>query len=188
MRLSALSRHVSVMEIRTAHTADLDADTLAAARALLYDVFEADMTDHDWEHALGGVHALAWEGGQLVGHASLVQRRLLHGGRALRTGYVEGVGVRADRRRRGYAAAMMNALERVVRAAYELGALAATDEAAEFYAARGWKLWQGRSFALTPNGVIPTEEDDGCIYVLPVTVAMDLSGALVCDWRDGDLW
>lgn len=98
-------------DVHTAHTAELDTATFAAARRLLYEVFD-DMTDHDWEHALGGVHALAWEQGELVGHASLVQRRLLHRGRALRTGYVEGVGVRADRRRRGYAAAMMDALSR----------------------------------------------------------------------------
>ena len=50
------------------------------------------MTDQDWEHALGGVHAVAWLDGEVVGHASVVQRRLLHDGRALRTGYVEGVG------------------------------------------------------------------------------------------------
>ena len=114
--------------VRTAHTADLDAATLTAARALLYEVFQDDMTEHDWEHSLGGVHALAWDGDELVGHAAVVQRRLLHGGRALRTGYIEGVVVRADRRRRGHAAAMMDALERVVRGAYDLGALGATDE------------------------------------------------------------
>ena len=87
------------------------------------------MTEHDWEHSLGGVHAIAWDGDELVGHAAVVQRRLLHGGRALRAGYVEGVGVRADHRRQGHAAAMMDALERVVRGAYDLGALGATDEA-----------------------------------------------------------
>jgi len=177
-----------VAEVRTAHTADLDAGILKAARALLDDVFAGDMTDHDWEHALGGVHALAWEGAELVGHAAVVQRRLLHGGRALRTGYVEGVGVRADRRRRGHGTAMMDALERVVRGAYELGALGATDEAAHFYAARGWRLWQGPSSALTPTGVTRTQEEDGCIYVLPMAVPLDLSGELTCDWRDGDLW
>jgi len=177
-----------VTEVRTAHTADLDAHTLTAARVLLDDVFEGDMTDHDWEHALGGVHALVWVGAELIGHASVIQRRLLHGGRALRTGYVEGVGVRADRRRRGHGAAMMDALERVLRGAYELGALGATDEAVAFYAARGWKLWQGPSSALTPTGIIRTEEEDGWIYVLPLTVPLDLSGELTCDWRDGDVW
>ena len=133
-------------EVHTAHTADLDAATLTAARALLYDVFD-DMTDHDWEHALGGVHALVWDGAELIGHASVIQRRLVHGGRALRAGYVEGVGVRADRRGRGHGAAMMDALERVVRGAYDLGALGATDAAAAFYAVQptrrgtdGWHL------------------------------------------------
>jgi aminoglycoside 2'-N-acetyltransferase I len=75
-----------------------------------------------------------------------------------------------------------------VRGAYEIGALGATDAAAAFYAARGWKLWQGPSSALTPAGVKRTGEDDGCIYVLPVDVPLDLSSELTCDWRDGDVW
>jgi aminoglycoside 2'-N-acetyltransferase I len=174
-------------EVRTAHTADLDVATLSAARALLYDVFD-DMTDQDWEHCLGGVHALVWEGAELIGHASVIQRRLLHGGHALRAGYVEGVGVREDRRGRGHGAAMMQALERVVRGAYDLGALGSTDEAIGFYAARGWQLWLGPSSALTPRGIERTEDADGAIYVLPVHVPLDLSGELTCDWRDGDVW
>ena len=173
--------------MRTAHTADLDGATLAAARALLDAVFD-DMTDDDWEHALGGMHALVWEGDELIGHASLIQRRLLHQGRALRTGYVEGVGVRADRRRRGHGAAMLEELERMVRGAYDLGALGTTDAAADFYAARGWKAWQGPTSALTPTGIVRTAEDDGYVYVLPVAVPLDLSGQLICDWREGDVW
>ena len=51
-----------------------------------------DFAPDDWEHALGGVHALLSEDGELIGHASVVQRRLLHGGRALRAGYAEAVG------------------------------------------------------------------------------------------------
>lgn len=175
-------------QLRIAHTADLDRITLDAARRLLVDVFEGDLSDHDWEHALGGVHALVWDGGSLIGHASVVQRRLLHGGRALRAGYVEGVGVRADQRRRGHGSAMMQALERVVRGAYDLGALGATDEAAKFYATRGWRLWRGPSSALTPVGIERTPEEDGCIYVLPHMVTLDLLGELCCDWRDGDVW
>ena len=173
--------------IRTAHTADVDVTTLAAARALLYEAFD-DLSEHDWEHSLGGVHALAFDGDTLVGHASVVQRRLLHGGRAPRTGYVEGVAVRADQRRRGHGAAMMEALERVIRGAYDLGALAATDEAAALYAGRGWQQWRGPSSALTPDGVRRTADDDGGIYVLPGAVPLDLDGELTCDWRDGDVW
>jgi aminoglycoside 2'-N-acetyltransferase I len=170
-----------------AHTSELDAGVLAAARALLDDVFSGDLDDHDWEHALGGIHALAWEDGVLVGHASVVQRRLLHGGRALRAGYVEGVGVRRDRRGRGHGAALMEAIEGVIRGAYDLGALGSTDEAEGFYAARGWQRWEGRLSALTPDGLRPTPDDDA-IYVLPVTAPLDLGGELTCDWRDGDVW
>jgi aminoglycoside 2'-N-acetyltransferase I len=174
--------------VQTAHTSDLDATVLAAARALLEDAFTGSWDEHDWEHSLGGVHALVWDGDDLVGHASVVQRQLLHGGRALRAGYVEGVAVRADRRRRGHASDMMGALERVVRGAYELGALSASDAAADLYMARGWKLWHGPTSAFTPAGISRTEEDDGAIYVLPGDVPLDLAGELTCDRRDGDVW
>lgn len=176
------------MTLVVAHTADLDADALAAARTLLYDVFGDELEESDWEHALGGVHALIWDGDELVGHASVIQRRLLHGGRALRCGYVEGVAVRADRRRRGHGDALMDALERVIRGAYEIGALGATDEAIGLYARRGWQQWQGPTSALTPAGVERTPEDDGAVYVLPVSAPLDLAGELTCDWRDGDVW
>jgi aminoglycoside 2'-N-acetyltransferase I len=175
-------------DVRTAHTADLAPETLAAVRALLVQVFEGDFTDHDWEHALGGVHALVWEDDVLVAHGSVVQRRLLHGGRALRAGYVEGVGVRADRRRQGHGAAVMRALERVVSGAYDLGALGITEAAAEFYAALGWEPWRGPTSALTPAGIVRTEHEDGGIYVLRVAEPLDLDAELTCDWRDGEVW
>jgi aminoglycoside 2'-N-acetyltransferase I len=178
----------AVAQLYVAHTADLDTDTLRAARVLLDDAFAGEFTGEDWEHALGGMHALLSEGAELIGHASLIQRRLLHGGRALRAGYVEGLAVRTGRRGLGYGAMLMAALERIVRGAYELGALSTTEPAAGFYAARGWLAWQGRSCALTPTGVIRTPDDDGGIYVLPCAVPLDLTGALICDWRDGDLW
>ena len=177
-----------MLEVSTAHTAYLEPSVLRAARALLDAVFPGEMTDADWEHALGGIHALAWEDGALIGHASVIQRRLWLGGRALRTGYVEGVGVRADRRGRGVAGALMEPLEHVIRRAYELGALGSTEIAAGFYQARGWKLWRGPSSALTPRGIERTPDDDGAIHVLPVTVELDLSAEITADWRDGDVW
>jgi aminoglycoside 2'-N-acetyltransferase I len=175
-------------EIRTAHTADLDASALEGIRALLGHVFEGELSDHDWEHALGGMHAVVWERGDPIGHASVIQRRLLHGGRALRAGYVEGVGVRRDRRGRGHARAMMSVLERVIRGAYDRGALGATDEAIGFYTGRGWKRWRGPTSALTPRGIERTEDADGSVYVLPLTMPLNLDGELTCDWREGDLW
>ena len=179
----------AVAELRLAHTADLDAGDRRAVRALLDEAFDQQFTDEAYEHALGGVHALVWEGAELVGHGSVVMRRLLHRERALRTGYVEAVAVRADRRRRGHGHAVMTALERVIGRAYELGALAASDQARDLYAARGWQPWSGRAWVVTlGGGVKRTEQDEGSIYVLPVSVELDPHGDLACDWRDGEVW
>ena len=175
-------------ESQLVKSSEMDNDGLQAARSLLWDVFGSEMTEYDWVHCLGGVHALVWEGPELVGHGSVVERRMLHAGRALRTGYAEGIAVRADRRGHGYGASIMAALEAVIRNDYEVGALGATDEAAGFYAARGWMLWQGPSSALTPDGIKKTPEDDGDIFVFPVSVSVDILGELTCDWREGDLW
>ena len=171
-----------------AHTGQLPAGDLDAARALLQDVFAGELTDDDWEHCLGGLHALLWDGDGLIGHAALVARRLLHTGRALRTGYVEGVVVRADVRRRGHAGTLMAALEQVAAGAYEVAALAATDEGAAFYRSRGWLPWQGPTSVLGPGGLVRTPEDDDCVHVLPVAAPLDRTAALACDWRDGDPW
>jgi aminoglycoside 2'-N-acetyltransferase I len=152
------------------------------------EAFGEDFEEDDWRHALGGIHALAWDDDQLVGHACVVQRRFLHGGAVLRTGYVEAVGVRADHRRRGLGAAMMAPLERVIRRAYDVGALGATDDGAALYRARGWQCWEGPLSALTPDGVTRTREEEGFVYVLPVGAPLDLSGELTCDWREGDVW
>jgi aminoglycoside 2'-N-acetyltransferase I len=170
------------------HTARLDAGTLGAARELLDDAFAGGFADEDWEHALGGLHALAYEGTRLVAHGALVQRRLLHGDRVLRCGYVEAVAVVADRRRLGLASAVMAELEWVTRRAYDLGALSATDAGAALYLSRGWQRWTGPTSALTPSGVRRTPDDDGSVHVLPGEAALDLTGELTCDWRDGDLW
>jgi aminoglycoside 2'-N-acetyltransferase I len=134
------------------------------------------------------MHALVYDDADLIGHGAVVLRRMLHGGRALRTGYVEAVAVRADRRRTGVAGAIMSELERVIRGGYELGALGASEAGAALYRSRGWWQWPGTSAVLGPDGVRPTPDDDGGIYLLRVTVELDPAEPLVCDWRDGDAW
>jgi aminoglycoside 2'-N-acetyltransferase I len=177
-----------VVRVEVLHTAHVPARTLAAARRLLDDAFAGDFDDADWDHALGGLHVLAWSNGELVGHGAVVQRRLLHTGRALRTGYVEAVAVAAAHRRRGVGSALMDELEDAVLGGYDLGALGATDDGAALYAARGWQRWRGPTSVLTPAGTVRTLDDDGTVLVLPGAVALDLDGSLTCDWRDGDAW
>ena len=176
-----------MIDVTTVHTSSLDATRLQAIRRLLDDAFLV-FDDDAWEHCLGGMHATIWEGNEVVAHASVVQRRLLHGGQALRTGYVEAVAVRADRRRRGYGRVVMERLGEVIRGAYEVGGLGAGEPAATLYRSLGWRAWEGRTWVLGPEGLARTPKDDGGVYVLPVTATLDLAGDLACDWRGGEVW
>jgi len=175
------------MIVRTAHTHELDAAVLEAAHALLVDVFEGELEPSDWDNCLGGIHALAYDGDELIGHGAVIQRRLLHAGRSLRAGYVEGVGVRAGRRRAGVAGAVMEALEGVIDRAYDLGALGSTDEGLPFYTGRGWRPWEGPLRVLTPDGLVDTPDESG--WILVFGGAVHAGSELICaDFRDGDVW
>jgi aminoglycoside 2'-N-acetyltransferase I len=173
-------------DILLAHTAQLDPALLTASRSLLYEVFD-DMTEPDWEHCLGGMHAIAVLDDEVVGHAALVQRRLMHHGRALRTGYVEGVAVRAALRRRGVGRLLMAELDRLS-IAYDVSALGASDDGVPFYRTLGWQQWRGALSALAPSGIVSTPDEHGAIFVRPGSAPLDLDGELTCDWRDGDVW
>jgi aminoglycoside 2'-N-acetyltransferase I len=180
---------------RLVHTADLDAETREGARQMVIDAFgesEVDFTDADWEHALGGMHALVCHHGALIAHGTVVQRRLVHDGHALRCGYLEAVAVRHDWRGLGLAMVVMDALEQVVRGAYHLGALSSSAAGRHMYTSRGWQPWRGTTSVLSPTGTVRTPDDDDAVFVLPVAlpdgVTLDTSGDIACDWRDGDVW
>ncbi|MFF0741881.1 GNAT family N-acetyltransferase [Streptomyces sp. NPDC004111] len=186
---TAAARQATRAVLRTVHTARLTPAELTAARALLDEAFDGDFSDLDWEHGLGGMHALITEDGELLAHGSLVQRRVQHRGTSLRTGYVEAVAVRADRRREGLGGRIMAALEEIADRAYVLAALSASDAGAALYTARGWQVWPGGLAALGPVGVVPLPEEEGTTYVRPTAGRSlpDPEAALLFDWRDGDV-
>lgn len=190
---------------RLVHTADLDVETREHARQMVIEAFgdgEVDFTEADWEHALGGMHALICHRGMLLAHGAVVQRRLIqrdpsgsHPDRALRCGYLEAIAVREEWRGQGLATAVLDALEQVLRGAYQLGALSATELGRPIYLSRGWLPWQGGTAVLTPSGVTPTPDDDGSVLVLPIgatagpaSSGVDPTAELICDWRPGDVW
>ena len=133
---------------------------------------------------------LAVDDDEVVAHAAVVGRTMVAGGRALGTGYVEGVATRGDRRRKGLATLVMAEVGRVVTEGYELGALADGTRIPGFYQRLGWETWQGPTFVAGPRGRERTAEEDGSILVLrtPATGELDPAGSLVCDWRAGDVW
>ena len=174
------------------HTAHLDPADVEAAQSLLEAAFAHLPPDEafgpeDWEHALGGTHVLLHDESVLVAHGSVVMRRLLHDGRALRCGYVEAVAVAPDRQRQGLGGRVMTAVEELA-PAYDLLALGATDEGMGLYLSHGWVPWRGRLSALTPDGLVPTADEEGYVLVLPGPAPLDLDGELTCDWRPGDVW
>ncbi|CKG93372.1 aminoglycoside N-acetyltransferase AAC(2')-Id [Mycolicibacterium smegmatis] len=209
-----LTQHVSEARTRGAihtarliHTSDLDQETRDGARRMVIEAFRDpsgdsdltdDFTDDDWDHALGGMHALISHHGALIAHGAVVQRRLMYRGpdgrgHALRCGYVEAVAVREDRRGDGLGTAVLDALEQVIRGAYQIGALSASDIARPMYIARGWLPWEGPTSVLTPTeGIVRTPEDDRSLFVLPVDLPdgleLDTAREITCDWRSGDPW
>jgi aminoglycoside 2'-N-acetyltransferase I len=177
-------------KVRRAGTVALGADELAALRQLLFGAFGGRFDEHDWDHTLGGVHVLATEDGEVVAHGAVVGRTMVAGGRALRTGYVEGVATREDLRGRGLATLVMAEVGRVVSEAFELGALADGTRIPGFYQRLGWETWQGPTFVAGPEGPERTAAEDGSVLVLrtAATTALDLGGPITCDWRPGDVW
>jgi aminoglycoside 2'-N-acetyltransferase I len=176
---------------RLVHTSDLDVELREGARSMVIEAFggpDGDFSDADWEHALGGMHALISVRGVLIAHGAVVQRRLIHKGVALRCGYLEAVAVRENWRGQGLGMAIMDAAEQVLRGAYQLGALCSSDLGRAMYVSRGWLPWQGPSAVLSPTGVTPTPDDDGSLFVMPVSVELDTTAELTCDWRPGDVW
>lgn len=173
---------------RLLHTADLESDARQRAYEMVNDAFAGEFTDTDWDHALGGMHALIFHRGAIIAHGAVVQRRLVYRGAPLRCGYVEAVAVREDWRGQGLAIAILDACEQVIRGGYQVGALSSSDRGRKLYTLRGWLPWGGPTSVLAPAGTIRTPDDDGSVFVLPVAIEMDATAALACDWRDGDVW
>ncbi|HEX2193479.1 MAG TPA: GNAT family N-acetyltransferase [Candidatus Limnocylindria bacterium] len=173
-------------------TPELSGQEVSAIRALLDAAFEHDQhggfTDHDWQHALGGVHFVADVDGAIVGHAAVVERDLRVAGRPLRTGYVEAVATDPARQRRGIGTAVMREVAKHIADRYELGALGTGSH--RFYERLGWVIWQGPSSVRTTGGERPTPEEDGYILVLRTrsTPPLDLTAPISCEWRPGDVW
>jgi aminoglycoside 2'-N-acetyltransferase I len=174
-------------ELATVHTADLPDADIEAARQMVMAAFDGGFDATDWRHSIGGLHVLSRDAdGAIDGHAAIVARSFRHGDRQLRAGWVEGVAVRADRRRRGIGDSLMREVNRIVERGYEFGGLGATDDGARLYRRHGWTPWDGERRAFGPDGEQPA--GGGWAWVFDPAGHLDPALPLTCDWRDGDLW
>ncbi|HZA27334.1 MAG TPA: GNAT family N-acetyltransferase [Actinomycetota bacterium] len=170
---------------------DLSSKEVSILRELFEGAWADDsevFTDEDWEHALGGFHFILEDYGEIVAHASVVQRELHTAGHRLATGYVEAVATSPGRQRQGHGSALMKAVDDYIDGTFQLGALDTGRPA--FYRRLGWLLWKGPTLVRTDSGVIRTPEEDGSVLVrlTPTTPELDLSAPISCDWRPGDVW
>jgi aminoglycoside 2'-N-acetyltransferase I len=178
--------------VRRVATANLAPDEIAATRMLLDAAFGDDpeeaFGEDDWQHALGGTHVVAERDGRIVGHAAVVERELRVGRRALRTGYVEAVGVAPSEQGTGVGTALMREVAAVIDEGFELGALGTGSH--HFYERLGWRTWRGPSSVRTPAGERRSRDEDGFIMVLATswTPALVVDAPISCDERPGDAW
>lgn len=181
--------------MRLRHTHELSYEFRDELLAFLIDAFAGDFTADDFDHALGGVHVVVEDDSGLLGHAAVVQRRVVVGevdehARVVRTGYVEAVAVASRARRRGIGDEIMRNVDEIVDSGFEIGLLAASDAGRPLYLRHGWTPWTGPVGTLTPTGLAWTPDDDGCILArIPQRAAdIDPTAAAHCDWRSGAPW
>jgi aminoglycoside 2'-N-acetyltransferase I len=182
---------IEVTTLRRVATGDLSAAELSAIRALCDEAWNDPVepfTDEDWAHALGGVHVLVGDAGEMLSHGSVVPRTLRTGGVDLATGYVEAVATWLAHRRRGHGTAVMREITAYVDETFVLGALATG--VPSFYERLGWVRWTGPTAVRVDGGERPTPEEDGAILVrfTPTSPDLDPAAPLSCDWRPGDVW
>ena len=178
--------------IRRIPTDELSAAEVDQVRAILLAAFEKDehggFAEEDWEHALGGTHFLLELDGEIVTHASVVQRSLRVAGVPIRTGYVEAVATAPGHQGRGFGSAVMHEVNTLIAAEFDLGALGTGSQG--FYERLGWQIWRGHAYVRMQAGDEPTPAEDGYIMVLltPSSPAVDLEASISCEWRPGDVW
>jgi aminoglycoside 2'-N-acetyltransferase I len=178
--------------LRRLRTDELTAEEITAIRNMLVVAFGPDeeegFGEEDWDHAVGGLHIVLEIGGEIVAHASVVERELHVGRRPVRTGYVEAVGTAPPHQRKGHGTAVMREVGAYIRDAFELGALGTGEHA--FYERLGWETWRGPSYVRTSTGLKRTAEEDGYILVLrtPRSPPLSLTEPISCEWRPGDVW
>lgn len=183
------SPYRELVEVLVAGSDQIDAATRAALRALWDRAFGCRFSDHEADHAYGGVHVLGRDNDQLISHASAVGRQIRFGDEPWRTvGYVEAVAVDPDRQGEGIGRRTMASLQAEISSRWAV-AMLSTGRATGFYESLGWERWRGLSYTQTLAG-IALDGEHGGLMVLRVdpTVVPDVSVGATCEDRPGDAW
>ncbi|MEY3606931.1 MAG: hypothetical protein RL289_1111 [Actinomycetota bacterium] len=172
------------IEIAVIPSSELTDSQKIALTELLHLAYEGDFSTEDFDHCLGGMHFLAEADSRLVGHGSVVHRKLWINGNLYSCGYLEAMGTHPELQRQGIGSQLLRSINDYIRGNFELGALS-TDEF-NFYGAQGWQRWEGPSFVLVDGELQRSADEDESIMVLNYDGPRDLSIAV--EDRAGDPW
>lgn len=162
-------------------------DLLLRVRRLLASSCGPAFAEDDWQHALGGWHAVVVRGQLLVSHAAVVPRELHVGAVAVNAGYVEAVATDPQRQGQGLGTLAMLGAHEVLRREFDMGTL--STGAHGFYERLGWERWRGPTYVRRPDGIVRTPgEDDGIMALRFGSTHPDLSLPISCEGRPGDDW
>ena len=163
-------------------------ELVGPTRDLLDRAFGGEFSDDDWDHAVGGVHAVLVDDGEVLAHASVVSRSIRVDGRWFEAGYVEAVAADPELHGHGLGSQVVDAVTDIIRDRDELGVL--STGAQRFYERLGWTRWQGTSWVVDGGGVHRTATDDDSLMVLRTGETIDLrvDGEIACLARAGDDW
>jgi len=114
-------------------------------------------------------------------HVGIYRREVRWNGRKMRAGGIGGVLTREDARRRGYASIALNAAIRALKdeGSTDFAMLFCEPHTAPFYAARGWKPFDGEIYAEQPSGRVRFEAIAPYVFDLrraPLRGVIDLCG------------
>lgn len=174
--------------LSTIRTIELD-DT---SRAEIVRLCIAAHDEQDFENLFSylpadGLHVVAFEDEQLVGHAVVTTRWLQPGKRRLlRTAYVDAVAVSPEHQGRGIGSAVVAYLATAVDG-YEIACLETERQA--FYERLGWEEWRGPLAGRSQEGLIPTPDQQGIMILrLPATPSLDLNEQLTIEANPSRIW
>jgi aminoglycoside 2'-N-acetyltransferase I len=178
----------SNVDVRMMASDDLSDVMRSQLRAMLWQAFPDDFTEHDWEHGLGGVHVVACDGDRPVGHASVIGRTLYIGDESYLGGYLEAVAVDPAIRGRGIGVSVVQAANEVIAQQYPVAAL--STHLHGFYEALGWRRWRGPTYVVAGEVWRRTEDEDAGVMVLypPGSPVVDLTAPIAVHERSGDDW
>lgn len=124
-------------EVDVVASGDLSGVELDLLRQLLEDAFDHEFSDDDWDHALGGWHAIDSSERAPVAHAAVVGRQLEVGTRRLTVGCVEAVATAPGAQGLGHGSRALKAVMDLIGCQFEMGALSTGRQ--RFYGRLGWE-------------------------------------------------